>query len=144
MDKKQKLRVVVIFPVIAVVLVLGGVIYSILQVASTPTAALEQEQEQNVSGTPVMENGEEGMAPADDMQAGADEAVTPAPETAAPSCAFDFLIGQTFEQAEEQVKPLDRPYRIIKPGDAVTQDYSPDRINLNVDETGMVTSVTCG
>ena len=140
MDKKQKLRVVVIFPLIAVVLVLGGVIYAVLQVASTPAIALEQTHE--AAAEPAMESGE-GMAPANGTQVEADAPATP-PEMAAPSCAFDFLIGQTFEQAEEQVKPLDRPYRIIRPGDAVTQDFSPERINLNVDETGMVTSVTCG
>jgi hypothetical protein len=118
MDKKQKLRIVVIFPVIAVTLILGGVVYGVLQSASTPATAAEE-------------------------QAAAKEAPV-ADQAPSPSCAFDFLVGQTFEQAEARIKPLDRPYRILKPGDMATQDYSAERINLNVDETGMVVSVNCG
>ncbi|HEY8190231.1 MAG TPA: I78 family peptidase inhibitor [Micavibrio sp.] len=118
MDKKQKLRIVVIFPVIAVTLILGGVIYGVLQSAIPATA------------------GEEHAA-AKEVPAAADQAPSP-------SCAFDFLVGQTSEQAEAQIKPLDRPYRILKPGDMATQDYSADRINLNIDEKGVVASVNCG
>ena len=34
--------------------------------------------------------------------------------------------------------------RIIPPGSAVTMDYIPDRLNLEVDETGIITRVYCG
>ncbi|WP_367311468.1 I78 family peptidase inhibitor [Aaestuariibius violaceus] len=34
--------------------------------------------------------------------------------------------------------------RVIGPGDIVTQEYSPGRINFRVDENGVILSVTCG
>jgi hypothetical protein len=68
----------------------------------------------------------------------------PPQEVAGPSCAFDFLIGQTSDQAVEQISPLGRPYRVLTPGSMVTQDYSAERINLMIDENGMVQSVDCG
>ena len=34
--------------------------------------------------------------------------------------------------------------RFISPGDAVTMDYSPERLNFDLDETGTITRVWCG
>ena len=34
--------------------------------------------------------------------------------------------------------------RIIPPGTAVTMDYIPDRLNLEVDDQGLITRVYCG
>ncbi len=135
MNKKQKLRVVVIFPVIAVMLVFGGMVYGVLQSAASPS-------EPSFPATMAQAGAVEGYAGEDGYDPSqAVEMPAPAP---APSCAFDFLLGQTFEQAEAQVRSMNRPYRILRPGDAVTDDYSADRINLNVDETGIVVSVNCG
>lgn len=135
MNKKQKLRVVVIFPVIAVMLVFGGVVYGVLQSAASPSEA-------PFPATMAQAGAVEGYAGGVDAPDSPPvSAEIPAP---VPSCAFGFLIGQTSEQAGAQIMPLNRPYRILKPGDAATQDYSADRINLNVDETGIVVSVNCG
>lgn len=38
---------------------------------------------------------------------------------------------------------FDRPTRIIRPGMAVTMDYSPDRVNIEIDESGTITGVRC-
>jgi hypothetical protein len=34
--------------------------------------------------------------------------------------------------------------RIIKPGDAVTQDIDPQRLNIEVDDTGRIRRLRCG
>lgn len=36
------------------------------------------------------------------------------------------------------------PHRVIRPGDPVTRDYRPERVNIAVDATGRVTRVFCG
>lgn len=36
------------------------------------------------------------------------------------------------------------PVRIIRPGDMVTMDYNPNRINFQLDAQDRVASVTCG
>lgn len=39
---------------------------------------------------------------------------------------------------------LDVPVRIIPPGTAVTMDYSPDRLNVETDEAGLILRIRCG
>jgi len=34
--------------------------------------------------------------------------------------------------------------RIIKPGDQVTMDFSPARLNIDVDAAGVITGLRCG
>ena len=36
------------------------------------------------------------------------------------------------------------PVRVIEPGMAVTMDYSPNRLNIELDAGGRITRVTCG
>ena len=36
------------------------------------------------------------------------------------------------------------PVRVIEPGMAVTMDYSPNRLNIELDAAGRITRVTCG
>ena len=36
------------------------------------------------------------------------------------------------------------PIRIVRPGDAVTMDFNPNRINFELDDAGRVARVTCG
>lgn len=40
--------------------------------------------------------------------------------------------------------PADLNDRIIRPGDAVMQDFRPDRINFELNEDDVVIRVTCG
>ncbi|WP_170162041.1 I78 family peptidase inhibitor [Paracoccus siganidrum] len=35
-------------------------------------------------------------------------------------------------------------HRIISPGQAVTMDFNPNRLNLHVDDKGWIQQVTCG
>ena len=37
-----------------------------------------------------------------------------------------------------------RNVRVIRPGQMVTMDYSPVRVNIHVNERNAITSVTCG
>lgn len=34
--------------------------------------------------------------------------------------------------------------RVIEPGQPVTMDYNPDRLNINVNERGAITGLKCG
>ncbi len=34
--------------------------------------------------------------------------------------------------------------RFIRPGDAITEDYSPTRTNIDIDARGIITRVWCG
>jgi hypothetical protein len=36
------------------------------------------------------------------------------------------------------------PMRVLRPGMAVTMDYSPDRLNVTLDAGGTITRVACG
>lgn len=142
MDKKKLNRIVMVMPVVLALLVVGGVVGLVLSsggngaapAADVSTAQLEAET---------------GVVPGE----GVPGAVAGSPaytgdgaphEAIGPSCAFDFLIGQSSEQALAQITPLGRPYRVLTPGAMVTQDYSAERINLTVDENGIVQSVDCG
>jgi hypothetical protein len=40
--------------------------------------------------------------------------------------------------------PRDRTHRVISPDSMVTQDFSPFRVNIHVDEKGWISQVTCG
>jgi hypothetical protein len=36
------------------------------------------------------------------------------------------------------------PVRIIRPGDVVTQEFAPERLNFRIDAAGLVAAVDCG
>lgn len=46
--------------------------------------------------------------------------------------------------AEALRRSHSRTLRWIRPGDAVTMDYSPQRLNINLDAQGRVERFTCG
>lgn len=153
MDQKKKIRVVVIIPVVVTLLVLAGVVTLVLIAGSAkPASVAEVPVIEGMSGAaagaglPVGVANAPGSIASDQGYAGTGYAGdgVPPQEIAGPSCAFDFLIGQTSDQAVAQISPLGRPYRVLTPGMMVTQDYSAERINLMIDENGMVQSVDCG
>ena len=39
---------------------------------------------------------------------------------------------------------IENPIRVIAPGQLVTEDYQPDRINVHTDAKGNVLSISCG
>ncbi len=69
-------------------------------------------------------------------------------EDAAPSCEFPKFIGRKYDDRMGQIIKdagnSERPLRILKPGDAYTQDFAPNRVNINLDEAGVITRIWCG
>lgn len=64
-------------------------------------------------------------------------------EVEKPTCGVgDEWVG--FKVDREMVKARGKPFRIITPGSPVTMDFSPDRINVIIDENDMVVEVRCG
>jgi len=67
-------------------------------------------------------------------------AADPALETCGADAALE-LLGQP---AAEVSFPGDRKVRIIRPGDAVTMDHVPERLNILLDEEDLVVGLRCG
>ena len=51
------------------------------------------------------------------------------------------LVGQVFDAS---MVPQGALVRVIKPGDAVTMDFRPNRLNISLDAQGRVKSMRCG
>ncbi|MEL6838134.1 MAG: I78 family peptidase inhibitor [Pseudomonadota bacterium] len=72
-------------------------------------------------------------------------APTPLPPTLEDTCgARDYanLIGQDVTSLEKVL--ILGPVRVIRPGDMVTMDFLPDRINFGIDRDEKVIEVSCG
>lgn len=62
----------------------------------------------------------------------------------APSCGADAYLKYIGGSADVlQQIDLPRSSRILRPDDAITLDFSPDRLTIDVDELNRVSSVTC-
>ncbi len=58
-----------------------------------------------------------------------------------------FAVGQSADAAlleQARQRSGSRIARILRPGQMVTMEYSAERLNLDVDASGKVTSVRCG
>lgn len=53
---------------------------------------------------------------------------------------YSALVGTNIAAA---TFPADSGIRVIRPGDMVTEDFRPDRLNINVDADGVITSLEC-
>jgi hypothetical protein len=69
-------------------------------------------------------------------------AIPPATEDTCNAAAQSALIGQD-ATALERVMLLG-PVRVIRPGMAVTMDFSPERINFDVTAAGRIGRIYCG
>ena len=77
--------------------------------------------------------------------------VPAAPAEAAAACHADAAQAFIGKQADEatvaqarQAAGANGDVRVIKPGQPVTMDYRGDRLNVEVDEHGAITRITCG
>lgn len=74
---------------------------------------------------------------------------SPPPPSMEPSCGADQLASYVGQPASDEVIAKiaawrgDKPMRVLKPGMAVTMDYRPDRLNVQVDEDGKIKGFTC-
>ena len=60
-------------------------------------------------------------------------------------CDFNEWMGKPADAAlVAAIKPLNRPYRILPPGSMVTRDFSPSRINFDLNESGKIIRAWCG
>ena len=64
------------------------------------------------------------------------------PEDSCGAPDLQFLRGQP--ETVLQTMKFGVPVRIIRPGMAVTMDYNPTRLNIEIDETGEIFRISCG
>jgi hypothetical protein len=67
------------------------------------------------------------------------------PDPPGASCSAESL-QHLVGQPESAFDPggLDEPIRIIRPGDAVTMDFSLQRLNVEIGADGRITAIRCG
>lgn len=53
-----------------------------------------------------------------------------------------YLVGQ--QVAEVDLRTLSREVRLIRPDTAITEDYRPGRLNLDLDAAGVILRPWCG
>ena len=70
------------------------------------------------------------------------ETPTPDPTAACGATDLQYLVGQSADRLE--IMKFRRGTRIIRPGMAVTMDYSPDRLNIEIDAHEIIIRITCG
>ncbi|MGL6209221.1 MAG: I78 family peptidase inhibitor [Paracoccaceae bacterium] len=67
------------------------------------------------------------------------------PLPVAGSCGADALQGLVGQPASVlQTMKFGQLVRVIRPGQAVTMDYSEDRLNIEVDGAEVISRVSCG
>ena len=67
---------------------------------------------------------------------------TPPEDDACNASGWTWLIGETVDVVAASTFPA--PTRVVGPGDPVTMDFLPNRLNIIYDERGIVTDVYCG
>jgi hypothetical protein len=61
------------------------------------------------------------------------------------SCGATALASFVGQSATELIgADFGRPTRIIQPGEAVTMDFNPERLNFDIDATSRISRVWCG
>lgn len=95
------------------------------------------------------DHGEPGVAEGHASAPGTTAETPMAPDHAAPTqplpCPFQELVGHKVDDSvHEQLRAAHKLYRVLKPGSVMTMDFSAERVNLNVDDHDVITSVTCG
>ena len=150
MDKKKKIRLVVLWPTVVTVIVIGGILTFVL-LAGAGKAHSETLQGSAAGAPPMAVSGAPGVAPgasAGNSGAGAGGGDVPADQAPLPpdmtpqACDFSQWVGKPVDEAA--LVATGRPYRILKPGDAATMDFSPARIDVETGDDGVVTKVHCG
>ena len=62
---------------------------------------------------------------------------------AVPACDFPDLVGKSINEIDLAAFGA-RKVRVLRPNDVATMDFSPERLNINLDANDKVASVTCG
>lgn len=81
---------------------------------------------------------------------GASSGAALAPSSGKPMCdaqPIQNLIGQTLTPAlteQARVGSTSSGTRVLKPGEVMTMEYNPERLNLILDQQGALTALRCG
>jgi hypothetical protein len=62
----------------------------------------------------------------------------------AESCPAEDYQGLIGSPLAAVTYPSDLNARVVRPGDVMTMEYRGDRMNIRVDDEGVITQVTCG
>ena len=99
-----------------------------------------------VEGVPGAIEGSAGATDGEEAGISVEEAERMAPPEMMPAdacAAYQSWVGQPVDRAA--VEATGKPHRILKPGDMMTMDFNPERINVETDEKGeIVQRVFCG
>lgn len=63
--------------------------------------------------------------------------------TAQDTCGARAYAAMVGTQLAAATFPAEAGIRIIQPGSMITEDFRPDRLNVNVDANGVITSLEC-
>ncbi|MPS70757.1 I78 family peptidase inhibitor [Novosphingobium aerophilum] len=80
---------------------------------------------------------------------GNDKVADATPPSMEPSCGAEQFASYVGQPASDEVIAAitasrgDKPMRVIRPGSAVTMDYRPDRLNVQVGDDGKIKGFTC-
>ncbi|MGY8563656.1 I78 family peptidase inhibitor [Paracidovorax citrulli] len=100
--------------------------------------------EQDAAGAHAQKAAEEAAAPAD---ATAGKATEAPPVGNCDANQVQSLIGQAYSEeigGQAQQDANARELRVLKPTDMTTMEFVGERLNVEVDEKGVVTGVRCG
>ncbi len=65
-------------------------------------------------------------------------------ETRAPDTCGAANYADLLNQPREAAASVPEPKRVVGPGDIVTSDYIPNRVNIGVNDAGIITELGCG
>lgn len=153
MDDKRKMtrRIGMVLAVVTGLFVAAGVVSAALLSGGGLHPAASTDMAAAVPGDlPAMEpsaGGEvvsSGVVSGEPPSSGEDAAARPEAAEEPPPCDFPDLVGKSADEDLLATTFRGRGYRVIPPGAMVTQDFSPARVNLDLDESGLIRRVWCG
>jgi len=107
------------------------------------------------AGNPPDDDGAEQEQALTAAQQAAESAATPppagtvdaAPPTACDATQVQGLVGQALEEGTTEQARTDagaKSVRVLNPGDMVTMEFDSERLSIEVDAAGKITSLRCG
>jgi hypothetical protein len=99
---------------------------------------------------PTPDEQEQAMAQSEQRAEEAAQPAPPEPATAAAACddsQAQWAIGKKATDADVEQARKDsgaQTARTLKPDQAVTLEFNANRLNLDLDDTGLVTAIRCG
>lgn len=100
--------------------------------------------------TPKPDEQEQALAQSEERAEEAAQPAPPTPPAAATACddsQAQWAIGKKVTEAEVEQARKDsgaETARTLKPNQAVTMEFNANRLNLDLDDTGVVTAIRCG